>query len=767
MKLISCELQAFGAFNQLTYTFKDGLNLFEGANETGKTTLLHFIEGMLYGFYNPDLKVRKTQFPYERYERPDGRYQGALTLEHAGETYRIERDFKAHQVRVLRDKTGEDITGSLPQHAVLRQADLGAWLDLPYAFFVNSLSMTQQHLTPSDAASDFITARLQNLDATGSETLSYTKAMAYLNDKIKAIKNKGKTEAPLKQIHDQLTKLERTIERAQTTRDQMDQEETNVRAIQASIQTLEADKAQLNETLKRQEARDKRLKYEQSIIPLNEMTLQGYDTMYEAIKAYIHTCDASLRERCLRAFQAIDQASQTLEALEASKSSVKPLDQETYEAQTNAIWAWSKEEKKQSDLTQALQNLRLEQKEESLAQYEASLKALEEPTKPPLPKVYLWVLIVPLINYVKARRRYHQAHSTYQATKTLIEDRMQSERVALEKAQKEAEKLHQAREAVLENIHRIKTTYGLEEGTSHYAMATLERQAKATKDHQETQSRIDALKRTMVSKHQEIKPLTTLFKGTDFHQLERFVKTLHRLEQSLKGSLEPWFESLDLNADVAVEGSLETTKQALEATHANLTQAKETLARAEGTLSALEARSQNLSVLYGEQEALIQQKEDYEAFINTCERAKVRLERAAKKNEDNFAPKMAENMSAVLKALTLNRYDTLKIRQSLTFKVKDGEGTLQEAPYFSTGTRDQVVLAIRLGLLKTLEKTHYPLFFDDVFAYFDDARLSECLRYLKDHHQHQWFIFTAHKREKTLLKALQIPYHSLTKEEII
>ena len=58
MKLIRAEISGFGHYRQKTIDFSAGNQLFYGENETGKSTLYHFIQTMLFGFAKKSAKKR-------------------------------------------------------------------------------------------------------------------------------------------------------------------------------------------------------------------------------------------------------------------------------------------------------------------------------------------------------------------------------------------------------------------------------------------------------------------------------------------------------------------------------------------------------------------------------------------------------------------------------------------------------------------------------------------------------------------------------------
>ncbi len=93
MKLISCHITAFGKFvNQAFDLSKDVVEIKQD-NGWGKTTLITFIESMLFGMSASRGKqvaddIRQKYQPFQ-----SGGYGGSLTFAYRGETYRIERTF--------------------------------------------------------------------------------------------------------------------------------------------------------------------------------------------------------------------------------------------------------------------------------------------------------------------------------------------------------------------------------------------------------------------------------------------------------------------------------------------------------------------------------------------------------------------------------------------------------------------------------------------------------------------------------------------------
>ena len=81
----------------------------------------------------------------------------------------------------------------------------------------------------------------------------------------------------------------------------------------------------------------------------------------------------------------------------------------------------------------------------------------------------------------------------------------------------------------------------------------------------------------------------------------------------------------------------------------------------------------------------------------------------------------------------------------------------------SSGTMDQVYLALRLAAVRLIEGDNgvLPLIFDDSFVLYDDERLKHALSFTAKDRGSQILLFTCHHREENALKALSVPYQAL------
>lgn len=91
MKIINVTITEFAGLSELSLDFCDGLNVVEGLNESGKSSVNAFIKFMLYGLdnskcFDSPLTERKYYTSWK-----SGIAQGMMTVEYEGRIYRIER----------------------------------------------------------------------------------------------------------------------------------------------------------------------------------------------------------------------------------------------------------------------------------------------------------------------------------------------------------------------------------------------------------------------------------------------------------------------------------------------------------------------------------------------------------------------------------------------------------------------------------------------------------------------------------------------------
>lgn len=136
------------------------------------------------------------------------------------------------------------------------------------------------------------------------------------------------------------------------------------------------------------------------------------------------------------------------------------------------------------------------------------------------------------------------------------------------------------------------------------------------------------------------------------------------------------------------------------------------------------------------------------------------LRDAYEEMKTTITPKFTKNLSESIQKTSSNKYNKVTINDENGMIIENNRGEYVEAIKLSTGTIDQLYLALRLSMIDELSKENLPIILDESFAYSDNNRLKNMLQYLtSDLNNHQTIIFTCTDREQKMLEEMNIPYN--------
>ena len=156
-----------------------------------------------------------------------------------------------------------------------------------------------------------------------------------------------------------------------------------------------------------------------------------------------------------------------------------------------------------------------------------------------------------------------------------------------------------------------------------------------------------------------------------------------------------------------------------------------------------------LNVEYERLEELERRKKIYDFTADILEKSYVEM-------KNNVSPRFNENLSKNIAKFSNEKYKNISIVNGINVELDDGRfvGT----DYLSTGTIDQIYLALRLSVIDEISKEKMPIILDEAFAYYDDERLANVLKFLINI-DNQLIIFSCTNREKEILKKLNVKYN--------
>ncbi len=136
--------------------------------------------------------------------------------------------------------------------------------------------------------------------------------------------------------------------------------------------------------------------------------------------------------------------------------------------------------------------------------------------------------------------------------------------------------------------------------------------------------------------------------------------------------------------------------------------------------------------------------------------AKEILQDAYTEMKNSVTPKFNNNLSKNIEKLSNHKYKKVSLNDGIMVELDNGKYIL--ADLLSTGTIEQIYLALRLSVIDEISPEKLPIFLDETFAYYDDERLESALKFLTQI-DNQILIFTCTKREMYVLDKLKIKYN--------
>lgn len=190
MQIKKIHIDAFGGLRDCDFEFTEGLNIIEGENESGKSSLAMFIKFAFYGLSGRGLGGAVSERRrYVNWET--GSAQGYLVAECGGRDYRVSRELYVsgdeeneafrERVSVTLEETGEKVfSGQVPGEALLK---------MPETMFLNSVFVRQIGDIAIDGTG--MNEAIENILYSGDEQLSTRRALEKLDKSRKVLLHKN------------------------------------------------------------------------------------------------------------------------------------------------------------------------------------------------------------------------------------------------------------------------------------------------------------------------------------------------------------------------------------------------------------------------------------------------------------------------------------------------------------------------------------------------------------------------------------------------
>ena len=702
MKILSMTA-TFGKLSNQTITLKPDLNIIEAPNEWGKSTWCAFLMAMLYGI---DTRSQtKTGFlaDKEHYKPWSGEpMSGSMDILWNGRKITIQRQNKRvtpmGEVKAYETETGIPV----PELCVLAPGQVLLGVERSVFERAGFLKLSEMPIKEDES----LRRRLNELVTTGDES----GASAALQEKLNKLKNKCKhnktglipeAESELKAVTDKLDQLRSLQYQISSIKDQ---------------QTLAAEKERRLENHRQALRYNEQKQYSEKLIAAKT----ARDAAEQALTRTEAECAAlpeqELIRRNLAQLQHLRDQRDTLRTKSFQLPPLPPVPE-------------AKDAFRGKDPETVVGDARLDAK---------VLQQLKNDQKKPIPHIVGGILAVIAIALLFISQPIIAAASFVLGA------------ICFALGIRKHKKLQQQIDRLLDKYRGISAD-GWEQEAQNYADAR-QRYNETLNDRQQEAA---TLNRQLEENEQAIAEITGAQSLTQYEELcrsqlqsyDRLTENRRALQQAesvlqaLSGAGEqiqpPAFEDM-------LQLSREETEKALTEVASEKHNLQHRLGQCQGQMDAL-----------GREEALQTQKQQLEArlaVLGKYNRALILaqdiLTQATQELQRRFAPRISGRAQELFSRLTGGRYQRLSLREDLSMESGAQEEVgLRGSLWRSDGTVDQLYLALRLAVAEELTPDA-PLVLDDALVRFDDVRLAETLRILREESaDKQVIIFTCQGRE--------------------
>ncbi len=282
MKIESLKINNYGNLKEKEIHFADHINIIQGNNESGKSTLLKFIANIFYGASKT--KKGKEFSDYDRY-KPWGQeeFSGKLTYTlDNGKKYEVFRDFNKKNPIIYNEQL-EDISKQFTIDKTYGNQFFVEQTKVEENMFYSTLVSMQQEVKLEQNVQNAMVQKVANLAGTGDDSISYKKALDKINKKqleeIGTMRSQGRPINIVKEekfkLQDEIGELEEYKERKKEILQEKEEKQKEIEQIEKLLEVmkkvknikekekLEEEKIKLTENLKESQEQRKRQLEEQ------------------------------------------------------------------------------------------------------------------------------------------------------------------------------------------------------------------------------------------------------------------------------------------------------------------------------------------------------------------------------------------------------------------------------------------------------------------------------------------------------------------------
>ena len=229
MKINKLKINSFGKIKNKEIELKNGINIFYGKNEAGKSTILNFIISSFYGISKN--KRGKELSDFDKYQPWDGQeFSGKIEYElDDNKKFEIFRDFNKKNPKIFNENS-EDISKEFNIDKKTGNEFFYEQTKIDEDLFLSTIGVLQNEVQLEKTNQNFLVQKLANLVGTGEDNVSFKKAIDRINKRqLDEIGTERSREKPINIAQKNIKELEEEKNNLQDYQDKkyLIQEEEN------------------------------------------------------------------------------------------------------------------------------------------------------------------------------------------------------------------------------------------------------------------------------------------------------------------------------------------------------------------------------------------------------------------------------------------------------------------------------------------------------------------------------------------------------------
>ena len=708
MNIKNIKINAYGNLENKEINLDKKINIIHGANESGKSTILSYIVNSFYGISKT--KDGKDISDYDKYKPwNNNEFSGRISYElDNGEQYEVFRDFNKKNPKIY-NKNLEDITDKFEIDKKEGSKFFLEQTGIDKQMYTSTVVSMQEEVRLDDKNQNMLIQKIANLAGTGEDNVSYKKALTKLQNKIRDEIGTNKTsQKPINILNNQIEEINKKIEEIKPNINKKYEIDNQKDLINENLKNLEIKKEILEEINKKNQNKLDYLKEKN----IKEISKKDNEEHIEKLKKEANT----VKEEQMKVEKTVNDLNKKLEENKVEQSRIE------------------QELNKENEQTENIENSK-------------NIKS----SKNTIYIIFLIVFIALGILGVALLKNYLVTivfgilaliDIILLITKKIKVNRIIKEENKLSETKKKEHirDLEEEKEYILKEIDKISKELKEEEAN----------QKEIASKNSMLQGQIILLEKTNTSLENELNSIKEKLEKLQSNNEEELLAQYNgkmdreKLLQIINSTdIEPQLKNVETqinNEKIKLKG--------LEIEENTVIPQIDAMVELEETLQAKKEEYNNLK--------------NQEDIINiTIEN----LEQAYEEMKTTITPKFTENLSKNIEEISNGKYSKVTINDESGMVVENNRGEYINANNLSTGTIDQLYLSLRLSMIEDLSKESLPIILDETFAYFDNTRLENAIKYLikltqgENIKNHQVIIFTCTNREKEILEKQNYKYN--------